>query len=287
MKRIALIAAVLLAVPTAAVAAPVSATDFQNFTYPIFDEQVTVVNGEFTRDNPDNRMFFQVMKVVRGDFDQNGSPDAIVVTGANTGGTGFFTDGLIYVDGPNGQPTLFGTLGMGDRADGGVFDVRIVSGRIVVERFGQVNSGACCANRITTTTLRRSGSGLTRVGATTRRVFVQAGEGTAASPARLRFLKGTSTGTVEGDASLPKLQVAFDAGKGQRLTLLARRAAGRGPFAPVRVDVRLGTRTIASLRPGQTRAVRLPANGRYRLRYVALGPTSNRRADAAVDVTLR
>ncbi len=287
MKRTVVLALALIAAPAAAVAAPVSSTNFQNFTYPIFDEQVTVVNGEFTRDNPDNRMFFQVMKVVRGDFDQNGSADAVVVTGANTGGTGFFTDGLIYIDGPGGQPTLFETLGMGDRADGGIFDVRIVSGRIVVERFGQVNSGACCANRITTTVLRRSGSGLASVGTTKRRVFVQAGDGTAASPARLRFLKGTSTGTVEGDASQPARQVAFDAGKGQRLTLLARRAAGRGPFAPVRVDVRLGTRTIASLRPGQTRAVTLPATGRYRLRFVALARVANRRADAAVDVTLR
>ena len=64
------IAVTLSAAP--ALAAPVAETDFLNFTYQAGQEKVTVTNGEFSRNNPSNRLFFKVLKVRRGDLNGDG-----------------------------------------------------------------------------------------------------------------------------------------------------------------------------------------------------------------------
>jgi hypothetical protein len=49
-----------------------------------------------------------------------------------------------------GKPVLVASLGMGDRADGGMVDVFVREWKIIDERFGQEHSGACCAEYVET-----------------------------------------------------------------------------------------------------------------------------------------
>ena len=274
------------ALAPAAPAATVAQTDFLNFTYPFGDENVTVTNGEFTRDDPNNRLFFAVQQIARGDIGLDGSQDAVVVTGANTGGSGFFTDGLVYVDGEGG-PELLTTLGLGDRATGGVYEVGIRGGRVVAERFSERGSGACCPTQIDTTVFTRSGDRLVRVGKTTSRAYVFAGFGTVRTPARLRFLPGTSVGTAEGNGFSPEA-VALTARAGQRLTLIVRPYRGTATAAPAGVQLRSGSRTLARLARGERRTIRLPKTGTYLLRFTtsARNETAGS-ASVAADVALR
>ncbi len=288
MKRLPLALIASLALASTASAASVAGTDFLNFTYPdpfSATSTVTVANGEFTRDTPDDKLFFRVEKVVRGDLGLDGSKEAIVVTSASGGGSGQFTDGLVYAD-VNGEATLIASLGVGDRAEGGVFDVRILAGRIVSERYSERNSGACCPTQIDTTVLRRSGSRLVRVGPTTSRAYVYAGAGSVTQPVKLRFLRGTPDGTAAGDGFRPEV-VTFAGTKGQRLTVFARRPARAGKVVPVRVAIRRGSRTLLTLRPGQRRSVILPSSGTYVVRFSTTAHDSAAGdADVAADITL-
>src|SRR5579863_3257142 len=48
----------------------------------------------------------------------------------------------------NGVPVLRATIKGGDRGDGGIQSMKVKDGIVVVRRFGDENSGACCPNRI-------------------------------------------------------------------------------------------------------------------------------------------
>lgn len=288
MIRIVVAGAVLAALAgSSAVAASVAETDFRNFTYPfgLGDgvEKVTVTDGEFTRDDPNDRLFFKVRKVLRGDIGSDGTSDALVLTEANGGGSGFFTDGYVFVDGQGG-PKIAATLGIGDRADGGIYDARIVGGRIVEERFHEIDSGACCPTEIRTTTLALGPKGLRRVGRTTRRAYVYSGNGTRSAPARLRFLPGTVRGTVQGDGYRNE-RVVFGAARGQRATLSVHPMA-LGLYG--RLVLTQARRRLAFVASGGRATVTLPVSGTYTLRFDTTG--GNRDVDdgtLTVDVTIR
>ena len=279
---LAVIAATIAAAP--ALAAPVAETDFLNFTYQAGQEKVTVTNGEFSRDDPSNRLFFKVLNVRRGDLNGDGVPEALVLTAENGGGSGYFTDGYLYTDGQSG-PSLVATLGIGDRADGGIFDARIVGGKLVEERFGQVDTGACCPTQIVTTALAWRSGKLGQVGKTTKRAYIYSGSGTGSRPAELKFLPGTTTGTVEGDG-FRRERVVFKASKGQLATIAVRRP--EAPRLQTRVTLTIGTRRLAVIASGSNRSVRLPATGTYSVRFANVG--GNRKSDDATgtaDITIR
>ena len=127
--------------------------DFRNFTYEYGlgePETITVRDGEFAReikDDPLNPLYFSIVDVVYGDVTRDGQDDAVVRTVLSGGGSGSFSDATIYTM-RGGKPVAIWSLGVGDRANGGIHDVRIENGRIVVERYGHENSGDCCPQYI-------------------------------------------------------------------------------------------------------------------------------------------
>src|SRR5687768_15295423 len=104
--------------PTASAqaSADIRRVDFRNFAYKagIGGEAASVVDGTFHRDDEDDRLYFEVVDVDYGDLTGDGREEAVVTTLENTGGTGQFTDGLIFTM-RDGKPNLLGAVGVGDR----------------------------------------------------------------------------------------------------------------------------------------------------------------------------
>jgi hypothetical protein len=178
-------------------AAPVGirAVDFRNFTYTPScagegnqSEKITVKKGAFSRekevDGYTDRFYFSVLSVEYGDLTGNGQEEAAINTVCNTGGTGQFTEGLIYTM-KAGKPALAVRLLGGDRADGGIRELTISSGLLVAEiNDSERNSGACCPEGIITSRFRLTGGKLSEVGTGVKRELYP--------KQRLAFDKGTS-----------------------------------------------------------------------------------------------
>ena len=155
--------------------------DFRNFTYHPSclgeegdsnkAEAVRTKNGVYSRgdERDPDRVYFEVKDVAYG-VTGDGREIAVVTTLCNTGGTGQFSDAIIF-EFRAGKPVQVATVGAGDRADGGIHAVKVVNGLIKVERYGQEHSGACCPEYIDTTTLKLTGNKLTEVGKATRRPY--------------------------------------------------------------------------------------------------------------------
>jgi hypothetical protein len=90
-------------------------------------------------------------------------PGAGGIPGVRVGGTGQFTDGIIFTVG-GGKTTEIGTLGIGDRADGGIDGVKIENGLLLVRRHGTDSGRRCCPEYVETTTYRLTGNKLVPVG---------------------------------------------------------------------------------------------------------------------------
>jgi hypothetical protein len=191
---------------TASPAPSIRQTDFRNFTYrPAClglggkAPPIRVKDGEYARDKGvEDRVYFKVVDVVFGDLDGDGQEEAVVETVCNTGGTGNFSDGIIFKL-RNGRPAPVATLGMGDRADGGIDKIRVENGLIKVGRYGG-RSGACCPDYVETYTHKLAGGKLVDVGRPVRGDYVD-DEGYRAVR-RVRFERGASsaklTGTTKG-----------------------------------------------------------------------------------------
>ena len=150
--------------------------DFQNFTYRpscAYDGRpVRTRKGSYVRDRGDDKLWLEVQKTAYGDLTGDRRDEAVVVTKCNTGGTGHFTEGFIYTM-RKGRVSEIARLEEGDRAFGGIHDVRVERGLLVEERYAPVEpgTGACCPEYIVTTTYRLTGSGLVQVGKTKTRKF--------------------------------------------------------------------------------------------------------------------
>jgi hypothetical protein len=151
--------------------------DFQNFSYEpdcvMVDGKptgapITVRNGSYRLEQEDDHILFGVLSVQYGDLTGDGHDEAAVITHCNLGGTGQFTEGMVYGM-QAGQPVLLGRVEGGDRAYGGIESLTIEGGRLVVERFATDDGPACCPIYIETSGLRWDGTGLVKDGASTRR----------------------------------------------------------------------------------------------------------------------
>lgn len=107
--------------------------DFKNFTYEPFcagDEttKVTVKNGEYSKETKEedytDRFYFNVFDVSYGDVDADNKEEAIILTNCNTGGTGQFTEGLVYTL-KAGKAALLTRFEGGDRAYGGLRSAKV------------------------------------------------------------------------------------------------------------------------------------------------------------------
>lgn len=269
---------------TSTSASSIHAVDFRNFTYEQgTDPSITVKNGVFDRSKSvDDPEYFEVLDVAYGDFNGDGSDDAIVTTLLNTGGTGQFSEPRLFVL-ANGNVDQVGSLGVGDRADGGVHDAFVRNGRIVVDNYGQNGTGACCPTYIDRTTFAFRGKGPVPIGRSVRRAFL--GIDTTTDN-KLRFLAGSTVATVEGDAGGSAF---FDANKGQRVSLaVGKRRVDSGSGDAIITLRQSGSGVIGVVRTGGTWTGVLPAKARYTLSWTKASVNETKRSGfATVEVTIR
>ncbi len=255
--------------------------DFKNFTYTDIEEgqPTAVVDGEFSRDDENGLLFVNVAEIAYGDLTGDGIEEAVVTIGFSTGGSGFFTDGRVFTL-VSGRAVEVASLGVGDRADGGIDTVQIVRGQISVERFGNDQTGACCPSLLERSKWRLVKRGSTfvlqMVGQPYVRRFERLGLNVDGSegPTKISFLKGTSEAVLEGYGGTSGW---FEARKGQTATI----AVSRSSSARVSVKVSWSTGSV-TLKPGQVWTKVLPATGRYSIEVPATGA----RVEPTVRMTL-
>ena len=255
--------------------------DFKNFSYADIEEgqPTSVRGGEFSRDDENGLLFVNVADIAYGDLTGDGVEEAVVTIGFSTGGSGFFTDGRVFTL-SNGRAVEVASLGVGDRADGGIDEVMIRSGQIVVERFGNDQTGACCPSLLERSkwrlVKRGSASALSSVGRSYVRRFERLGlnpNGTD-GPTKITFLKGTAEAVLEGGGGTSGW---FEARKGQTATV----AVGRSWGGPVTVMVKWSTNKV-TLKPGQVWTSVLPRTGRYSVDV----PSTSIKVEPTVRMTL-
>lgn len=138
---------------------PLGQFDFKNFTYPLprgwqhpDGDEITLVDGKLQpkiRDvgeemspeekaaaRSERRIGMSYVTTRYLDANGDGQDDAVVILKIETGGNAI--PQLVYVYGwKDGQPELLWNFRTGDRADGGLKDIRAEHGELVVELYGQ------------------------------------------------------------------------------------------------------------------------------------------------------
>lgn len=153
--------------------------DFRNEPWDLGDGVIAEMNdGEWETGSIDggDRQSFQIVDVDHGDIDGDGNEEAVVTTNENTGGTGQLSDAVVFRWTGKG-PVRVTSHGIGDRSDGGIYNVVIVGGIARIERFTN-GQGACCPTEVSTYSVRLRGNKLvTAKPVTTRAYIVLAGLG--------------------------------------------------------------------------------------------------------------
>lgn len=140
-------------------ASPLGSFDFRNFTYPLprswqhqDGDEIVLQNGKLTPKFKDiqeemtpeekaaaraeRRIGMSYVTAKYLDVNGDGQDEAAVVLKVETGGNAI--PQLVYIyEWKNGQPNLLWNFRTGDRADGGLKDIRAENGGMVVELYGQ------------------------------------------------------------------------------------------------------------------------------------------------------
>lgn len=138
---------------------PLGTFDFKNHTYPLprgwqhpDGDEITLVNGklqpklqdisddmspeEKAAARAERRIGMSYVTTKFLDVDNDGEDEAAVVVKIETGGTAI--PQLVYIYGwKDGAPELQWNFRTGDRADGGLKDIRAENGELVIELYGQ------------------------------------------------------------------------------------------------------------------------------------------------------
>ncbi len=119
--------------------------DFKNFNYPLprgwMDSDrndAELVNGKrmMTMNDEVERTGLSLSRVGYFDATGDGKDEAAVILKIETGGSAI--PQLVYIyEWKNGQPELIWYFRTGDRADGGLRDLRVEDGLVVLELYGQ------------------------------------------------------------------------------------------------------------------------------------------------------
>lgn len=198
--------------------------DFKNFTYVgvcVSDtgEKVTVTNGEFSEEKQADgyveRFYFKVFDINYGDLTGDGREEAVVLTVCNTGGSGNFSEGLIFGI-KAGKPAVLARIPGGDRADGGLRTTRVENGLLVIESNDPgPDGGACCPQIIVTTRYKLTGNRIVRSGKETRRDIypterVTFGRGSSGKTLRVMIPEGEGKRFIVGGRAGQTLSVSVD-----------------------------------------------------------------------------
>ena len=105
-------------------------------------EWVQLKNGEYTRKNPENPLFVNVVKIALGHLSNHQSKGAAVIYAYNTGGSGFFMVlGAVIND--QGKPKNIALADLEDRVK--INSLSIQAGKIVIDMVVHgPNDPACC-----------------------------------------------------------------------------------------------------------------------------------------------
>lgn len=195
--------------------------DFKNFEYEPFcageePEKVTVKNKEFSKETKDkdsdfvDRFYFSVDEIVFGDVDGDNKEDAVITSTCNTGGTGQFSEGYVYML-KAGKAVLVDRIAGGDRAYGAIRSVKIQNGLVEVERNDPgENGGACCAQAAILTKYKWDGKKLVKSGSDVKRELYPA--------EKVSFAKGATKATMKVTVDEIK-RYSFDAKAGQSISV--------------------------------------------------------------------
>jgi hypothetical protein len=245
--------------------------DFRNSTWKLIDlglgepgDEIEVVDGEFSRGEAfsEDALTVLIDEPLYGFFGPNDQPAAAVPTLFNTGGTGQFTDVIVFLMGADG-PAAIASAGAGDRADGGIYDVSIVDDELVIGRFGMAQ-GACCPTAVETTSFEVGDDGLTPTGPTLVQAYIAMDNGESSpSMVQLQFIPGTSSAVVFGDG-LAGSVLTFEASAGQTLTIDMRPSIEEVSSATLTLIDEFGT-IIGEVRTFEVLSLELPGDGLYTL----------------------
>lgn len=261
--------------------------DFDHFTFRFPSaagsgaelDEVTVTDGVYSGGAPPETFYFEVADVDLADLDGDGAAEAAVTVVYNTGGSGQFTDVLVY-RWAGGEASYVTADGVGDRGDGGVDDVGVapaggVVGDVLVVRRNADAEGACCPTALEERTLRLRDDTLVEVGDPEKwgivRIGVDDDGNPTDEPTVVEFLRGTARADLTGDATEP-VAATFEAEAGQTLRLaLDTEALGENPLVVVISGPdgelgRLGTGLDASIE------LDLPSTGDHLIRFEPVEP---------------
>lgn len=145
--------------------APLDYETFKSMNYhdiPQAGDTFGLFNGSFTGAVASGQAAITLTDTyVPGDLDGNGTPDALIVLTANTGGTGTFYY-LVAMRNDNGVPAQAATTYLGDRVI--IDSIEITSGLITVNmKIAGPNDGACCPNTPAVQKYKLEGAQFTQV----------------------------------------------------------------------------------------------------------------------------
>jgi hypothetical protein len=202
-------------------------------------------------------MSFQVTGVEYGDVNGDGREDAMVLTVCNTGGSGAFSDAFVF-SASDGHATLLAHLAGGDRADGGFGDIEAIPGGVVVDRYVNNGSGACCPDFVDRIAFRLTGGKLKEPRRLSRTRVIEDDGLDGSRP--LTFARGASSATINA-ATLTRVTYRLSARQGQTMTV--RLESRRAPTATL---IDSNGKELATITAGHDWRGTLPASGVYRLR---------------------
>jgi hypothetical protein len=132
--------------------------DFTNFTYPTTprllkitgQSKITVSNGNLLLRNRFGgiSLLLGVSYIFYDKLTSNDKDDAVIVLSYGAGGSGMYGSIFIYTT-INNTLKLIWSIDTGDRSDGGLRDVYIEKGNLIIETYNNEGLGACCTKSFT------------------------------------------------------------------------------------------------------------------------------------------
>lgn len=261
--------------------------DFFNFTHRIFclddsgrRNRVAIRNGEYSLEDGG---YFLVRSVTYGDLNRDGRDEAVVIMACNGGGTGSFTEGIIYTM-RGGRPVIVGEVVGGDRAHEGIATVGIRDGLLRVGRYGTNTGGACCPEYVETKTYRLANNALTEAGRPARSA---SRDFAAPSPPaqQIVFARNTTRAAVTDRVEFIKA-FTVRARAGQRLTV--RLSSTDANDHSLIMRLRRGGEGD-ELSPHVTRSLRgslwsgiLPQSGEYTIEVISFNEAQDMRLEVSI-----
>ena len=123
---------------------PIGKFDFKNHTYPLPHgwqgamREITLENGKapFSLEEDERKIGASLVGKKYGDVTGDGQDEAFVIVKIETGGAAL--PQVVYIfEWKNEKPELIWYFRTGDRADGGLRDIRTENGELIVELYGQ------------------------------------------------------------------------------------------------------------------------------------------------------